>query len=278
MEKDVFLHVSFNNFYLCSSLVIIKQKIIMKYHFIAIAALALICKPINLIAESPDVFFSTDLENTFLNVPHRPMPGKFEGHFPAFYMGVNLLCDENSYSTTAGLPQRKGKGMEFGSYFAEEECPINRQNTLGITIACGISRSRYWISDGQYLDWQNVGGKRELTLMPNGNDVKQGYIRYWSLRVPVCLEFQSQNKKGLFLSVGPEFEYRFGDVSKVKYEGGGKDKLTKDLNINPIGLNLLAQAGVDDIGIIFRYSFAELFSDSSPVETYPMMLGLSLAF
>jgi hypothetical protein len=250
----------------------------MKYHLIAVAALALMCKPVDLKAESPDVFFSTDLGNTFLNVPHKPMPGEFEAHFPAFYMGVNLLCDENSFSTTAGLPQRKGKGMEFGFYFAEDECSINPQNTLGFTIACGLSRSRYWIKNGQYLNWQNIGGNRSLVLMPNADDVSQGYIRYWSLRVPICLEFQSRDKEGLFLSVGPEFEYRFGDVSKVKYEGGGKDKLTKDLNLNPIGLNLLAQAGVDNIGVIFRYSFAELFEDSSPVETYPMMLGLSLFF
>lgn len=273
-----FLYVSFNNFYLCSSLVIIKQKIIMKYHFIAIAALALICKPVDLIAESPDVFFSTDLENTFLNVPHKPTPGKFEAHFPNFYLGVNLLCDENSFNTTAALPQREGKGMEFGSYFAEGECPINFQKTLGFTIACGISRSRYWISDGQYLDWQSIGGRRVIALMPNGNDVRQGYLRYWSLRVPVCIEFQSQHRNGMFLSIGPELEYRFGEVSKVKYESGSKDKLTKDLNLNPIGLNLMAQAGIDDIGLIFRYSFSELFSESSPVETYPMMLGLSLAF
>lgn len=248
----------------------------MKYSFIAIAALAFICKPANLNAKSPDVFFSTDLENTFLNVP-KPTSGKFDAHFP-LYIGVNMLCDKNSFSSTPGLPQREGKGLELGVYFAEEECTINFNQTLGFTIACGISRSRYWISDGQYLDWQSVGGRRVIALMPNGNNVEQGYLRYWSLRVPICLEFQSRSSNGMFISVGPELEYRFGDVSKVKYEGGGKDKLTKDLNLNPIGLNMMAQIGANDIGLIFRYSFTELFSESSPVETYPMMLGLSLSF
>lgn len=154
---------------------------------------------------------------------------------------------------------------------------------IGVNTAVYITRSRYWIDNGQYLDYNRnlaSGNNIELTKNPiNGKDVKQGYLRYWSLRVPLCLEISSASSRGPFIAVGPELEFRFGDVSKVDVVDM-KDRVTvtKGININPLGLNAVARIGINDFGVIARYSFTSLFLNDNPVQTYPFMIGISTSF
>lgn len=203
------------------------------------------------------------------------------GHTPDFYFGVNLLCTDQPPTLTPGLPQKPGKGFELG--FAVGQWGYHMTKNIGVNTAFYITRSRYWIDNGQYLDYNRnlaSGNNIELTKNPiNGKDVKQGYLRYWSLRVPLCLEISSASSRGPFIAVGPELEFRFGDVSKVDVVDM-KDRVTvsKGININPLGLNAVARIGINDFGVIARYSFTSLFLNDDPVQTYPFMIGISTSF
>lgn len=203
------------------------------------------------------------------------------GHTPDFYFGVNLLCTDQPPTLTPGLPQKPGKGFELG--FAVGQWGYHMTRNIGVNTAVYITRSRYWIDNGQYLDYNRnlaSGNNIELTKNPiNGKDVKQGYLRYWSLRVPLCLEISSASSRGPFIAVGPELEFRFGDVSKVDVVDM-KDRVTvsKGININPLGLNAVARIGINDFGVIARYSFTSLFLNDNPVQTYPFMIGISTSF
>lgn len=203
------------------------------------------------------------------------------GHTPDFYFGVNLLCTNQPPTQTPGLPQKPGKGFEFG--FAVGQWGYHMTKNIGLNTAFYITRSRYWIDNGQYLNYsRNIldGSSLVLTDLPiEGREVKQGYLRYWSLRVPLCLEISSASSRGPFIAVGPEIEYRFGDVSKVDYVGEKKGEvIAKGINVNPLGLNAVARVGINDFGIIARYSFTSLFQKDDPVQTYPFMIGLSTTF
>lgn len=202
------------------------------------------------------------------------------GHAPEFYMGINLLCDNQSLALTSGMPQKAGKGFEFGFSLGQWGYYLTKNINLNTSVY--LSRSRYWIGNGQYLNYTtDATGVTALRLTSDpvgGKEVKQGYIRYWSLRIPLCLEICSSSKKGPFVAVGPELEYRFGDVSKVKYVGGGKEKLVKGIDVNPLALNAVARVGINDFGIQARYSFTSLFSQNSPVETYPFSIAISTSF
>jgi len=203
------------------------------------------------------------------------------GHTPDFYFGVNLLCDDRPPMMSEGLPQKPGKGFEFG--FAVGQWGYHMTKNIGINTAFYITRSRYWIDNGQYLDYnRNLGSTSKMVLSGSsfdGRDVRQGYIRYWSLRVPLCLEISSASSRGPFIAVGPEIEYRFADVSKVDYVGEKKGEIiAKGINVNPLGLNAVARVGINDFGIIARYSFTSLFQNDDPVQTYPFMIGISTSF
>ena len=149
------------------------------------------------------------------------------GHTPDFYFGVNMLCTDKPPVMPDGLPQKQGKGFEFG--IALGQWGYHMTKNLGVNTAFYITRSRYWIDNDKYLYWKRQpDGSQQLGLTDapfNGRDVKQGYLRYWSLRVPVCFEISSASKRGPFIAFGPELEYRFADVSKVDFEGKKQDKL-----------------------------------------------------
>lgn len=204
------------------------------------------------------------------------------GHTPDFYFGINLLCTDRPMVMTPGLEQRAGKGFEFG--LAIGQWGYHMTKNVGINTAFYITRSRYWLSDSKYLVWQkpSQNASSELTVNTSGeydsHIVDQGYVRYWSLRVPLCLEISAASHKGPFIAFGPEIEYRFGGMSKVRLANGDKIKVTKNLNMNPLGINAVARIGINDFGILARYSITSLFIKDNPVQTYPFMIGLSASF
>lgn len=203
------------------------------------------------------------------------------GHTPDFYFGVNLLCTDRPPVLTEDFPQKPGKGFEFGISVGQWGYHMTRN--IGVNTAFYVSRSRYWFDKGLYLAWQENDQNRDLTLQLTNADIndrriKQGYLRYWSLRVPVCLEISSASHRGPFIAVGPELEYRFGDVSRIDYYGKDKETIAKGINVNPLGLNAVARIGISDFGILARYSFNSLFLNDEPVQTYPFMIGISTSF
>lgn len=203
------------------------------------------------------------------------------GHTPDFYFGVNMLATDDPRTLTPGFPQKPGKGFELG--FAVGQWGYHMTKNVGVNTALYLTRSRYWIGDNKYLDFdRNANAPTKVALMDgqyNRIDVKQGYLRYWSLRVPLCLEISSASSRGPFIAVGPELEFRFGDVSRVDLVDQ-KDRVTvsKGINVNPLGLNAVARIGISDFGIIARYSFNSLFMDDDPVQTFPFMIGISTSF
>lgn len=202
------------------------------------------------------------------------------GHTPSFYFGVNLLTTDDPRVMTPGLPQKQGKGFELG--FAVGQWGYHMTRNIGVNTALYITRSRYWIGDNQYLDYtrsMQSANKVDLFDTFDSKPVKQGYLRYWSLRVPICLEISSASRRGPFIAVGPEIEYRFADVSKVDLVGEDDRVTVADgINVNPLGLNAVARIGINDFGITARYSFTSLFLDDDPVQTYPFMIGISTSF
>ena len=203
------------------------------------------------------------------------------GHTPDFYIGVNTLCTNQPPTLTPGLPQKAGKGAEIG--LALGQWGYHMTKNLGVNTAFYITRSRYWFGENKYLNYnQNPDGTKTLGLTDadiNDKEVKQGYLRYWSMRVPFCLEISSASRRGPFIAAGPELEFRFFDVSKVDFYGEKKgEKICKGVNVNPLGLNAVARMGIGDFGLIARYSVTSLFLEDSPIQTYPFMLGISASF
>lgn len=232
-------------------------------------------KKVTTVTTHPDGTTTTTTKTNNVNKTYRHYG---PGHTPDFYFGVNLLCTDRPPVLAPGLPQKPGKGFEFGVSIGQWGYHMTKN--VGINTAFYISRSRYWFDENRYLCFNNTTKSYELTdAQLDNSDVKQGYLRYWSIRVPLCLELSAASHKGPFIAVGPELEYRFGDVSCIEFYEKGKDKeKIKGVGVNPLGLNAVARIGINDFGLMARYSFTSIFLKDSPVEAYPFMVSISTSF
>lgn len=200
-------------------------------------------------------------------------------HYPAFYMGFSRLSDNPfSVNYAPGVAQMQSKSWDWGIYTYSNSVSFNKQGTIGLSYAFGFGRSSYKFTDGNYF--YNDNGQTRYGVM-NDAAYDETWFRYWALRLPVNIEFQRYiKKKPLFLTFGPEIEYRISAKAKGRVGGGKKQKITKGYNLNPLNVNLMAQAGYDDLGFMVKLSLVDLFQrPATPeCEVYPLMVGISICY
>ena len=94
--------------------------------------------------------------------------------------------------------------------------------------------------------------------------------------MPVNIEIQRYvNGEPFYITFGPEFEYRFAAKSLGRCDGNKQRSITKDLNLNPFNVNLMAQVGYDNIGFMAKLSLIDLFQ--SPMRPEPLIGGLGMS-
>lgn len=216
---------------------------------------------------------------------------RMEAHYPTYYMGFSRLSNSpQSIDYAAGISQKQSKCWEWGVYINENTIPFNKRGTFGISYAFGFGRSSYKFSNGNYFI--NNHGVTCYGKM-NEHDYDETWFRYWGFRLPVNIELQRYvNGEPFFLTFGPEFEYRFSPKSLGRCDGGKLENITKNLDLNPFNVNLMAQAGYDNIGFMAKLSLIDLFQNPmrpEPLiggpgmstlncEVYPLTIGFSILY
>ena len=216
----------------------------------------------------------------------------FEPNYPSIYYAYSTLKATNNLM----LIHQRSNSFEWGSYFSQLELCHNKKKTFGLTAAIGISNTYNYLNciigthshtgiESDNCTYFYYGGDAEE--MPEGfegiaykEDVKESYLRYWSLRLPVSAQLQWRigNKKMAF-SFGPEFEWRFAMKSKVKFNKGGKYTVSDNLSYNPFAVNALAVFSFRDFVIFGRAGLTQLFNQNNSHESVvPVNLGVGFSF
>ena len=215
-------------------------------------------------------------------------------HYPTFYMGYSRLGNSSFSSEFAtGIGQKQGRSWDWGIYTGGKSIPFNKRGTIGISYALGIGRSSYKLTGGDYF-YNDNGITRFGNKPGNENRYDETWFRYWGLRLPINLEFQQYiSKKPLFFTFGPELELRFSPKSLGRIDGKNKkQKITGDLDLNPLNINLMAQVGYGNIGFMAKLSLIDLFQNPMrpealiggtgmyPLncEVYPLTIGFSIFY
>lgn len=212
-------------------------------------------------------------------------------HYPLYYMGFDRLSN-SSFSTdyAAGIMQKQSKSWEWGMYLFQNGVSFNKRGTFGLSYAFGFGRSSYKFTNGNYF-FNDHG----ITCYGVNSDkaYDETWFRYWGFRLPVNIELQRYvNGEPFFLTFGPEFEYRFSPKSLGRCDGGKQRPITKNLDLNPFNVNLMAQVGYDNIGFMAKLSLIELFQNPmrpTPLvggsgmstlscEVYPLTIGFSIFY
>ena len=202
---------------------------------------------------------------------------RFEPHIAGIYMGYTRLSDGINFNTPNGLDVNANKSWEIGFNLFQGSLTLSRDRQWGITTGLGWGYRSFRLG-GNYAFRQTDGITNIVPGIPDEEVYSKSRLRYFYFRIPVTLEWQKKfshsNGHGpLFFSAGLEAEIRHGVKSKAKVNGH-KENLSNNLNVHPIGINLLAQAGYGDIGVYLRYSTYSLFEHKKGPELYPYSFGL----
>lgn len=196
----------------------------------------------------------------------------FDPHYPGAYFGFNKSADKTlRYSSS--LPQINSKSWEWGINPFYGGMALTSDNHWGVTSAFGIARIVYKLDNDYGLE--KVNGITLCKPASDGIEYQKSWLRYWAFRLPVSLEWQTRlSSNRVFVSTGVEAEWRTGIVSRAKYNGS-KHTLSDKLNTNPLGLNLLIQAGYGSIGFNARFALTSFFEKNKGPEMYPSSIGLA---
>ncbi|NDW12531.1 hypothetical protein D0T50_06460 [Bacteroides sp. 214] len=197
----------------------------------------------------------------------------FSPHVSGFYLGYNRMGDDFlGFGSANEVDLVASKSWEWGINLFDGALKLSKQ--FGITSGLGFGYTSYRL-DGNRAFVENSNGITLITDAPEDTRYRKSRLRYYHLRLPISVEWQQHfGRKGpLFFSVGAEVEARFWTKSKAVVNGK-RETMSKDLNVRPLGINLLLQGGYNDWGFYCRYSTASLFESKKGPELYPYSIGV----
>lgn len=196
-----------------------------------------------------------------------------EPHVAGFYMGYRYMGDgAMSFSQADGVDLVGSRSWEWGLMLFDGSLRLS--NHFGLTSGLGFGYNSFRVDNNQAF-MESAEGKTYLGTAPEGTHYTKSRLRYYHLRLPINVEFQKYFgwSGPLFISAGAEVEARLWVKSKAKYNGS-KHTMGSDLNVRPLGLNFLLQAGYNDWGLYCRFSTASLFEKNKGPELYPYSVGI----
>lgn len=164
------------------------------------------------------------------------------------------------------------KSWEFGFNILSVYHNFKKNPHWGINL--GVSWGyRSFNIDGNYALLKENG----TSIFTAGNEetsYSKSRLRHFFFRVPLLMEWQQRvGRHKVFFNAGPEFEIRHGVKSFSHINGGKKKTVGKGMYAQPVGINLLAQAGYGNIGIYLRYSTYGLFQKTRDRKCLPIHLA-----
>jgi hypothetical protein len=111
--------------------------------------------------------------------------------------------------------------------------------------------------------------------------LKASKLNITSLTIPLLLEWQPKKRSSeFFLSAGVVGVIKTCSSSKIVYNDASgkkhKEKMDSGMNIRPVTMDFLFQAGWDWIGLYAKYSPIDLFENGKGPKVHPVSIGLQL--
>lgn len=208
-----------------------------------------------------------------INIPVPTWDRDFSAHWAGFGMGFNSFTGDN-------LALRKGSSLEYNLNFMEFSLPFSRYNWAIVTGA-GLRWNRYRLDTDAYL--MEVDGITQLVPVSDDMNFKKSKLNTTSITIPVLLEWQTRkvrHRPRFFISGGVVGVVKTMSSSKVTYvneKGKSKtEKMDGGMNLRPVTMDLLFQAGVGCMGLYFKYSPIESFESGKGPKVNPISFGVQI--
>ena len=187
-----------------------------------------------------------------INIPVPTWDKDFNPHWAGFGMGFANFADGSLHvNDVDGVSLRSGNSLEYNLNVLEKAFPFSRYR-WAVVIGAGMRWSRYRID-----------------------------TNITSLTIPLLLEWQPKKRSSeFFLSAGVVGVIKTCSSSKIVYNDASgkkhKEKMDSGMNIRPVTMDFLFQAGWDWIGLYAKYSPIDLFENGKGPKVHPVSIGLQL--
>ncbi|MDR2118759.1 MAG: PorT family protein [Tannerellaceae bacterium] len=208
----------------------------------------------------------------------------FNPHWAGFGMAFVSFSDGqlSRINDVGGLSLRSGSSLEYTFNIWEEHYLLSSKSSWAVVTGMGMTWSRYRIEGNHYL--AETDGVTSLHPAPQGTAYSSSRLNITSITIPILLEWQNRRKGSvpLFFSAGVVGSVKTASSSRVTYrDGSGKNKNVKmdgGMNLRPVTVHILLQAGLNHLGLYAKYSPMQLFEGGKGPEVYPVALGLMFHF
>ena len=207
-------------------------------------------------------------------IPRRTYKRKSQeySHYPGIFFGLNILSGSAFGASSAGIYTRDSKSMEWGINGFSFEYPFN--SSWALTSAMSLACVSHHFNTDYVLNTVDGITSMQPFKSEEGDDKRpsKSYLSYWALRFPIMLEWSNRiGGDDVYAAFGPSIEFRFNERSRYKL--GKRHTLTKDVNMNPIGINLEARVGYGFFMLYARTAFTPLLRTKYAPEWHPFTVG-----
>jgi hypothetical protein len=200
----------------------------------------------------------------------------FVPHYAGFGIGFAGFADRGE---SADMPLHNGKSFEINLNLLQEAIPISRRFKWAVVTGFGIRWSRYHLKGNHYFE--EIDDYTHLITAPDEIRLKESRLGITTLNLPLLIEWQNRTGS-LFFSAGVECSFRTASSSRIRYadENGKRqrEKVDTGMTLRPVTMDVLVQAGSNNIGVFSRYSPVSLFEKNKGLELYPLTIGVMLYF
>lgn len=200
---------------------------------------------------------------------------EMQSHWAGFGLGRIAMTDGASINNVNDMNLDLNRSYEFNYNMIEHITPLFFRY-LGLSSGLGFSW-RYYNFNNMYL--------KEVSDHVDGYDFSVNYkysrLCNWYLTVPVMFELQlfKSSKYKPYLAAGVIGDVRLGSYFKTKYvnaSGSNIHTTQRGMNVLPLSMDYVAQAGMGKVSIYAKYSPIGIFESGKGPDVQHASIGFIL--
>ncbi len=219
-------------------------------------------------------------KRTFLDalpfIPTKKKDNAYEPHNSGLFIGYSRMgSDFLSFDNNGTANLNLSRSWEFGFNIISLAHNFRKNPHWGLNFGVNWGYRSFSFNGNRAL--LKTDKQAYFAESNEENSYSNSRLRHFFFRIPITMEWQQKlgREDKLFFNIGPEFEIRHGVKSFTHINGGGKQRVGKDMYVRPVSVNLLVQAGYGDFGLYLRYSTTNLFQKDKGPEMSPYSFGIA---
>ncbi len=220
------------------------------------------------------------------NKKHKRYYDKMQAHWAGLLVGYSNMVqevglDEYNLAKLEGVSIRPENSLEWSLNTNEFIVPLYK-DVFGLTTGFGFTWRNYCL-DGNY-HMEEIDNFVKIVPAAEGITYRTGRLRTLHLCFPLMLEWQPRfgDDHSFFVTAGVVGGIKAFANYRVTYKDRGdntiKIKTGDGLNVPPLTLDYLVQAGYKDFGFFAKYSPLSFFMKEEGPEAQAVSIGVTFQF